>query len=217
MITLSGYPVRAMTLRRPRIGRWSARVQLVDASSFHAESPVNVGVELSDDSNTLDGSVFRSNSTSDVVFVAGGPSTLHDDVIAKSFFDATVKQILADTLADTGTLATSSTPEVTAERIDWTRTRDTSLVGIKVLADSVGASWRLLDDGSVWFGSESYPELEDFDATVLDTDGASGTTLVGVSTINLRPGVTWRGLTVGDVEHSFNDDDSLRTTIWINT
>lgn len=204
-----------MTLRMPRLGRWSARVQIVDSDAFHDEFTEGKPCELGDDATTLAGHVHRARADSDVLMIAGGPDALDDVVSARSFDQATLKQIAADTLANGASLSQTSTPAVVGVRLDYTRVLDTMLGAVKALAGFTGADWRVLPDGSMWLGTDTYPTLLDFDATVLDADGASGTVLVAVDSLALRPGVTWRGYRVSDVEHSFSAAESLRTTVWI--
>jgi len=78
------------------------------------------------------------------------------------------------------------------------------------LANAVGASWRTLRDGSVWFGVELWPEVAP-DHQVLDEDWSSGAITIAPETPDLVPGVVYRGQKVEHVIHQL--DEKLRTEV----
>ena len=213
LIRLNGYSVRSMVLQFPLRGRWTARLEVNELEENLVSKPC---VLEEDNGSRLICNVVSQRSGSDVVYVAGGSSGLRNEASAKSFKDATVKAILSDTLGNIQ-LSKTSPPGVMNTRLPfWTRLRSYVSRALDDLGDSVKANWRVLDDGSVWFGAESYPKLDDFSATVMDMNGADETLLVAPDDIRLRPGFTWRGHEVGEVEHAFNRNEPLRTTIWLS-
>jgi len=213
MITLSGYPVRAMTLNMPSVGRWVARLEVNSGAELLANLPESV--TLDDGELSLVGHVSSYRVGSETMYVAAGPQALRNTVAAKTFAQSTVKQVVADTISDLGSLSVLSDRDSLKERISWTRVRGTALEAVAKISERQTLTWRILDSGELWLGPAGYTDTEDFAATVIDTDGASGNVLVAPSDTRLRPGTRWRGYEIDRVEHSFTTNEPLRTTIWV--
>jgi hypothetical protein len=207
VILVAGKPCTALTLTLPASGRWVAR-----ASVSESDAPASDPPTLTDEASGLSlvGRVERSGGTR--VLMVGGPAALSQDVEPRSYTDAAVSLIAADML---GTAYSSrSTKAVVGTKTNWTRLGGSTRAALDVLVRHFDARWRVLDDGKVWIGTDAYPPLEDFDATILDADAAGAWTLVALQELRLRPGFTWRGLRIDAVEYSFSADEPLRATVW---
>lgn len=211
MFTLGSKPVTALTLTMPAIGRSVAHVSLADTDATAAATGL---VSLTDGNGfTLLGNTVSENVESRLTCWAGGPSALRSAVGARSYRDREVKDIAADIVG--AAYSSRSTPTTAKTKLPfWTRIAGTQMEALRDLADALGVRWRTLDDGSIWVGTDSYPELKDFDATILDTDAITRTKVVALDSPRLRPGQTWRGIKIDAVEYSFSQKQSLRATIW---
>lgn len=217
MITLSGNPVLSMRLTLPERGNWvlAAEVDVPEASDDALEGAVT----LTQDDVTLSGTVIRTGLIGGVcrLEAVGGKGGLRGDVVARSFQGLTARSILADTLGACGeTQSALSTRSVLTTALPyWTRSAGRSSTALSVLADALGARWRVTHSGEVWFGLDTWPSMaEGYDADELDADPSSGLVLLGPETIALVPGVTYQGRRVGRVEHTVGRDSALRTTFW---
>lgn len=215
MIFLAGKPLTSLVLSMPRSGRWYLTGAVADTDAEPSET-----VAVTDDEGAaLVCNIVAQAADSKRVAAAGGPATLRAETTARSYVDAEVKTIAADLLGSA--YSKRSTPEIAKTRLPfWTRLGShsghtvTVSEALRRLAEDVGAVWRVLDDGSVWIGVDTYPEIDDFDATVLEHDAPAATLVVGLGALKLRPGQTWRGYRVGAVEYSLGGDEGLRATVY---
>lgn len=146
---------------------------------------------------------------------AGGFSTSAKDLPARSYLGVTARSVASDIVESAGERLSSSSNQLSASLPYWTRSAGRASTALSSLADALALKWRVLRDGSVWFGQDAWPPMEaTYDADELDHDPASGTVLLAPDTIALRPGVTYGGHRVGRVEHLLKRDEPLRTTFW---
>jgi hypothetical protein len=86
----------------------------------------------------------------------------------------------------------------------WTRARGPATEALSVLADALGLGWRVLDDGTVWMGPETWPEVAPsaigYELAELQDDGTIRTASGGAT---LRPGTTVLGRRVVRVRYDF--------------
>jgi hypothetical protein len=80
---------------------------------------------------------------------------------------------------------------------------------------SPSATWRILLDGTVWFGEETWPELT-VDAEVLERKPAENTAVLGVDTLTIRPGVTLADLGRVELVEHWVGADKVRSTVTLS-
>lgn len=215
MLTVNGKPVLAMRLTLPVSGVWVASIE-ADAEEAITGA---VTIKQSDSSASYAGYAVRSGELSGTCYLEciGGAGGLAGDVEARSYRDVTARTVVAEALAAAGeALASTSTRSVLDTALAfWTRSQGRVSQSLSAVADELGARWRVLPTGAVWFGAETWPDFRGEDIAELSRDPAAGTVLLAPDAIDLAPGVTLRGERIGRVEHLITRDDPLRTTAWI--
>lgn len=214
MITANEAPVLAMRLTLPAIGLW------VCSLDVESEEALVGALTIAQRGFSYAGFVVRAGVVAgrcqlEAVGGSGGIAT--GQVTARSYNDATVRTVLSDILSDVGEVldAGGSTRAVLATKLPfWTRSAGRPGAAISALAQAVGARWRVLSSGQIWFGTETWPDVTDtFESLELDRASGAGSVLLAADSIELIPGVTLRGQRVGRVEHTVGSGP-LRTTFW---
>jgi hypothetical protein len=214
MLTVSGIPVLSLSLAMPILGPWHANIEL--STETAPESPI----VITDGTNSFSGTLvpnrsgFRGNAfLARVIGGAGGLGTILD---VAHYNEAKVRLMLADILSGAGETGSevSDGPTLESELIAWSRARATAGTALTMLAEKVGAGWRVLDDGSVWFGPETFPEPQEalaFEA--LDPDPIDAARVIAGEALSLRPGMMFNGERVLRVLHT--SGESVRTQYWV--
>lgn len=171
LVTVEGYGVTEGIIRSPKIGAWVAELALDTdaASSFAAGTKVTISVA---DRLELKGAV-RPGRTGEWIGsvrlrIVGGAGGLAKSVAPKFFSNAVLRDPLGHVLQEAGeSLAASADATTLAKSLRyWTVIRQLAGPAIGSLALAAGASWRVLADGTVWMGPESWPAFDsayDFD------------------------------------------------------
>jgi hypothetical protein len=217
VITVNGNAVLGMRLTMPVVGNWVAAVEADVAEDD--DVGITGTLTIQQDGIVLRGTVIRSGVIAGVCrFEAvGGTGGLRGDVVARSFQGVTARAILADTLAACGEVQSAASTRATLSTAlpYWTRAAGRASTAVSVLADALGAHWRVTQAGQVWVGTESWPAMAaDFDAVEIDSDPGAGLVVLAPENIALKPGVLYGGRRVGRVEHTVGRDSALRTTFW---
>lgn len=219
MLTANGLPVTALRLSKPPQGVWVASLEVT------SDERVLGAVELKQDglataflgTARFSGEPVAGSCRIEVVGGTGGFAT--KTVEAKSYAGISARSIISDLLAALGESLspTSAKAVLNATLPYWTRAAGKAGEGkaiLSTLTAALGAIWRVLPDGSVWVGTETWPTLEDFEAVEMNRDEAASAVVLAPETIGLLPGVTYTGRKVGRVEDSFGRTAPLRTTFW---
>jgi hypothetical protein len=201
MPTANGKNLTHARITAARLGNWSAQVTVDDATKL-------VGaVTLEIDGQTFKGfadpvlsGVFAGNSQARIY---GGKGGLSKKLKPKSYVAPSLKQVLTDILRECGeTLSTTADSGVLGKRFSkYHREEDTALRAIDALADVADADWRVLYDGTVWIGNDTYPEQKTKHQVVNEAWG-QGVITIDPEKPELRPGVTFLGLKIEEVEHT---------------
>ncbi len=198
MYTLAAAPVLEARVQLPRVGAWSLTARL-EAATAPTGAVVFSGGGLE-----LSGTVVRARAWRGGVeaLVVGGAGGLAQALEPKDFRNASVKVVLQDTLEAAGEALSSSSDAGTlaASLLAWVRVAGSAGATLAQLAELKASAWRVLADGKVWFGPESWPELST-PAEILEAEPARGRELVWTERLTLRPGVTFRSRKVERVEH----------------
>lgn len=211
-LTANGMPVLSCTLSMPRVGAWTADLEL------SADEAPSGKITIEHGNVKFVGTVVRSGIVSGraSVRVVGGAGGLRKDASAQSFQNVPLRIPLRDTLGAVGeTLSLSVASSLLDRRLEhWTRGAEPAGTAITTLLTHVGASWRVLADGTVWAGDETWPVQRISSAEALDPDPILGTYTIAPDVFELRPGVTFLGRKVSRVEHTA-DGGALRSTYWV--
>lgn len=213
----AGQPVREATLTLPREGAWHIDLQLeatvAPAGRFDL---LMVGHRLS-------GTVVRARMVEGVarVRMAAGAAGLRRPVAKRHYTAPTVRNVLAALAGNVGEIV-SATADPTLLGVvleHWTTVAMPAGAAIRVLLDRVpeamapeGVAWRLLPDGSIWVGQETWPDSEQ-DAIVVGEASEDGRVELALEVPFLLPGTTIGEFRIDQVEIRATGDD-LRTTIW---
>lgn len=196
-------------LHFPRTGLWMA-----DISANGLEPPVGkITVTLA--SVIMPAAVVRSELVLGSVHVrlVGGSGGLSNIATKKHFRRPTVRQVLAQLLGDAGeTLSATSDPVTLNTTLEaWTTMADPGGAVMAALCETIGkgVTWRMLFDGTVWIGPETWPACPT-PFRSMEENGSSATELIGTDVPAVWPGTTLNGRQVDFVTHHLDDE---RTTV----
>lgn len=192
----------------PYRGNWTSHLTLVD------QDPPPAGkVTLRFHDLTLKGYVLRAGQAEalSTVLLAGGAGGL-DQPIPPKYYDhqVSVRLPLQEILSAAGeVLSGTSSPEVLARTLrSWPRAGDEPGALLDELAEEVGAVWRVLPDGSVFFGEDAWTQVPGYlDRTgyqLLHTDPEWNYQKLAPITVQVLPG---RSFLLGRVGRVVLEDD----------
>jgi hypothetical protein len=217
MLTLNNLPVVSGCLTWPLVGRWTFSGELSADKTLATGAKAELVWQTDKPIKIASGSVVRSSLRSGELrlFVCGGLS-LAQPLKPAHFRKVTARTVVADTLAAAGaTLAKTSARSVLDTSLEfWTRPGISASEALSQLCDATGANWRVLPDGTVWIGTETWPEVK-LEGQDLDDNGELGTLLYALDVPSLTAGVTFRKNKITRVEHSVGREESWRTTAWL--
>src|SRR5690554_802183 len=157
MPTIAGQPLISAEITMPGVGAWHADTASDGTTAFSGRVTVEIdGVEFV-------GTVIRSGVNGGRVLsrIVGGAGGLSRQLPAKNYAAGpTVATVLGDILRESGeSLAATAEAATTARALPkWHRSQDTTAAALVRLLDGVQASWRVLRDGTIWVGSQVWPE-----------------------------------------------------------
>jgi hypothetical protein len=218
MLTVAGFPIVSLTLVLPLIGAWHA--DLVVSTEQALESPL----VITDGTNSFNGTIVPNRSGFQgarfTARVVGGAGGLSKPLNAAHYRTAKTRLIVSDILSAAGERGSAESDGATLERevAKWSRaggsTGGTAGASLSTLAERLAVSWRVLPDGSVWFGPDTFPELaEPIEAPALEPDPIDGSRVIATELLQMRPGITHAGARVTRVVHT-SSGGTLRTQYW---
>lgn len=204
----------------PRVGAWHADfvVDTLDPSNVLGKATV----KIDDGALTLVGTCYpnRSGVKYDTGFVrvVGGAGGLGTPTLMKYYSSTTLRLPLYDLLNHAGeTLSPTCDPGLLAQPLNsWTTISQTTGNAIAALLQAVPLStWRVLPDGTVWAGFDSWPPAT-LDYQMLTANPDTAEYEIGLDSPLLLPGYNLDGLNVSYVQHTLSFD-RVRTRIWAQT
>lgn len=215
--TASGAAVLRGRISLPRIGAWTAELEL-DVEEAPAPGKQ---LQLELPSLGLIGGVRRSglhNGNARVVIV-GGAAGLFRPVEAKSYRVSAASIVLQDILKAAGETAAAATARLMVQTTlpHWIRKQGTAGEALVALIDALDGppAWRFLPDGTLWVGEESWPATKG-SGEVLDTEPSQAKVVLDADSAAFLPGQTFSGEKISYVEHRFMDGRA-RTHLWLET
>ncbi len=200
--TVAGLPVVAGKLCLPRAGNWHGDFALDAASAPTGK----VQVALAEGELVFEGTVLRGGAPyqTALVRVVGGAGGLTQDAAAKFYQGVTLQNVLEDVLGDADeVLSGTVSADVLATQLPaWATIQQPTGEVLSSLALVPGVPWRMLPDGSIWLGAESWPAAAGQAGWQLLQDAPElGRQILAADVPNLLPGQTFGGRQVSYVEH----------------
>lgn len=213
LVTVNGLPCLQATLRLPRTGVWIADLVVDATAAIEGSVTVSVG------QMTLKGRAARTGLARDtaVLRVLAGAGGLSAKVPAKFYRRCPAKAPLQDILAAAGEMLSSTVEAglLNQQLVAFVLVRQKAADALRALADKLGVTWRVLEDGTVWLGEESWPDAN-VSLDLIADDPRQGFTEYGSDSPTLLPGTTLDGKRVSQVEHRILPA-SVRTRVWFET
>lgn len=210
--TANGYTLTDAVITMPRTGAWTADITVAEP-----DADLSGRVVLDVAGGLFSGTTRRSQSFSGrtAARVVGGADGLRARLLASGYTSTTAGLIFEGILSAVGeTAAASISASVLATSLPrWTRLAGSASEALDRLAAKVGASWRVLADGSIWIGAESWPAA--VAADVLSEDRENGRLLLAPTSAVLRPGQVLDGRRIGRVVHRWTPR-GLRTEAYVD-
>jgi len=210
--SVNALPVSKLEFTMSRVGAWMATVEAT--ADEEIESPVTLDLgALSLEGVVVNGGYAAGRASARLVGGAGGLDTVLDP-----FTFGTTPLRLPLTSAVTGAgerlSSTSSTAALAYVLARWPRMQRTCRAELRMLAALVGASWRVLPDGSIWFGTETWAEVSPAHE-IVEPFGAVPRVVIGVEEMpaELLPGTTFLGRPVETVVYRLGAT-SARVEVW---
>ena len=220
LVTVGGYRVVEATLRMPYQGAWVA-----DLVSDEAPTTIAGAVSLVAPGATLAGFVVPGRAGAYTVGltyrtslrVVGGAGGLSAPGTPKSYRAIAPAALLTALCSAAGERASSTVSLASSALPAWMRSSESAGAALDALTLELAAdAWRVLDEGSIWLGSDTWPvsalDAADPPATQLEIDSGVGWALYAVDAWSVRPGQTVGGARVSAVEHRM-DTRGLRTEV----
>jgi hypothetical protein len=199
-------------LRIPRIGAWEADfgVSRDGAEELTGTAAIEIG------GRAWKGRVWRSGENVGVIYlrIVGGAGGLSRVVPAKSYQGVPLSLPVSDLLAEVGeTLSPASDMPLLASVVtQWTRTEGTAGACLRSILAQAAGVWRVLADGTVWIGRETWPESALTEYTYCQQVPNAGAIEVFAAEPAIYPGEVFRGRRVSVVAHRI-EAQTVRTRI----
>jgi hypothetical protein len=215
--SVKGAPVLDGRIVVPRVGAWHADVTFDLATSTPA-NPANLVLG----GQTFLGSFQRvgfDRAGRAVARIVGGAGGLGTILTPKSYRAVPLRLPLNDALtAGKEKLSTTADPAVTSFTLtNWSSMQGSVGAQLALLVRAVsGATWRVLPDGTVWLGFESWPTSTLPDSVPISTDPEQQRITIASDAPAVLPGTIFQGSKISRVEHSIAPW-GVRTTLYTET
>jgi len=202
--TLNEFPLLSGAVKIPRVGPWTAEVEIRTETAY--TGPATLKLENTEFVGTASRSSLKGPSRV-ACAVVGGAGGLGVEVPARQYVAPKVSLVLGDILRVGGeSLSTTVSASLTGRVLtSWQRASGTVSEAIAALAEALGVSWRVLLDGTIWLGTDTWTEATPA-CQILDDDQATGTVQISL-TPSLLPGTTFRGQRLEYVRHELGAGD----------
>jgi len=207
--TLNGKDILSVSIQEPRIGVWNA---VVDVDSDEAISgTVKIAIDGVEWTGTVaKGDLHAGRFHAQVVGGAGKLATVLD---AKFYQGMPLSVVIDDLMLGTGEkLSSTSTADLRSHTVSrWTRPQSKASASLKQVADEMVLSWRVLRDGTIWLGTESWASVSPTFDEIDRVPGRDSLT-IAPDAPSVLPGCTFSDRKVSRVT-TYIKDDGLRQDI----
>ena len=216
--TVNGEAVHRAVIERRRVGAWHADLWLNVEEGRLQEFAGAVELKLGD--HSFQGYAMRAAAARGVVAVrvVGGAGGLATVVPPKAYLNVPLRIPLRDVCSDAGEAlsATADASLLSSNLPKWVRMSQSAGVALAALLGGVGdPTWRILDDGALWVGTDSWTEVDTDLVDVTGRDPVAGR--VEVATDEpwaFAPGLTFQGGRISVVEHRI-EGRRMRHVLWM--
>ncbi len=208
---VNGMPIlNGSSISMPEHGRWTAR--LVVQSDDAISGPVVV--ETEDGLFRLSGTAIRGESFAGVVnaFCVAGTDGMSKTVPPKGYRRIPARTVVEDILREAGEALSPASDPMATELQYWTRHECLAEVALGAIVKRLGMTWRILGDGTVWVGNDSFPSVHNESTFLVEKREDTGTAKYSCAGPFLRPGVKFEGVKVYAVDHSI-EPDGVHSTV----
>lgn len=148
--------------------------------------------------------------------LVGGAGGLGTTLAPRYYRGAPSSTIIGDALADAGeTLSTTSDAALMSGTVErYVRPEGTTGAALRDLVRRIGGTWRVLDDGTVWVGTDSWASLTVDPTDVDQEDPEAGVVVLTPSGLDARPGRTVLGRRVSHVVHRLRGG-AMTSELWL--
>lgn len=196
----------------PRTGRWLADL-VTDGETIPTGRATITLSSVDMPGKILTGELVNGMLHLRVVAGAGGLGKM---ARPKHYKAPTVRHVLLDLLADAGEQLSgaSSTDVINVSLPHWTTLQAPTGALIQALCDVIGdgCNWRVLFDGTLWLGRETWPACP-ADARIISQSSFNASAEVGTSTMGIWPGTTLEGRQIDHVVHHL-DGQTPRSSVY---
>ena len=215
---VNGSDIQHARIELSRFGAWTADL-IVDAATAAGISAGQKATITYGQSLSFSGTVFRSDAFANqaALRMVGGTNKLGTLCKPRFYRGAAMQIPFGDILGDAGETisATSDAAALSVVLPFWTMIQQPVGLGLTMLsrAGPSGCVWRVLADGSVFFGVDGFIPCPDFDYELLDYSTEQGYQILAAEAPRIDPGQSFAGHNVSLVEHIL-DPDKSRVKIW---
>jgi hypothetical protein len=223
LLTANGSTVLRAVVTIPRLGAWVADVEV------ETDTPLTGAVTLAVDSGptwhgTVVGTaaVVQNTWRGRIVAGAGGLAKVLDPL---AYQTAALADVVGDALRTAGEVLSGTASDLSAQIGHWQRQQQPCSSTVADVALAAGYAWRVLADGTVWLGAESWDTAAG-DPTQMDVIARDARCLIWTlagDTLALTPGTIvtlpvddagdLQGMAIDTVRHSF-DGAEVSTMVW---
>jgi hypothetical protein len=216
-LSCNGLAVLKGTLTLPLVGPWAADLVIDSATIPDGFVTLALGWDASVKlvGTITRGGPVRGATTARVVGGAGGLGTV---LPAKGYHGVTLRLPLSEALSAGGERLSEKSDRIVLSTYLQAWSRFASPVGIAVAAlmhAVPGASWRMVNDGSVWVGNETWLPSRVAKYVVTKEDPHHARQEIAAEVPAIYPGETLNGRRVSCVEHRV-EPRQARATVWFD-
>jgi len=189
LVTANGHTVVEATIREALQGAWLAELQVDHTEELTGAVTIAFG-DVDFVGTVVRSGVNQGRSRARVIGGAGGLSTL---LPGRSYTGVSLGTVLGHILTEAGETLSEDGDDIAGQFVPrWVRPAGTAARAVAAVAAHLGLAWRTLRDGTVWIGTDTYPEIE-AEYTETDRDAITGAVLIAPASPKARPGVSLDG------------------------
>jgi hypothetical protein len=198
-------------LHLPRLGVWHADLTLIAPGSSASNTVLKGKAAVTLAGITYSGTFGLNGPTQRDTIRArinGGAGGLGTVLPPNGYRATTLKLVISDILNGAGeALSPTADPAVLATNLPyWARLQQPAGLALQSALQITGSSWRILADGTVWFGTETYPLATQTDFVAIRFEPELARYEFGSYQPSILPGTTFKGQKVSAVVHYVHPD-----------
>lgn len=215
---VNNFPIIECHLTMPKIGAWLASDVLID-SPLEFKIGDNVVMQFLDQTfngTIIDTGVFKQFQMCTIV---GGTGKMPDYLVSKSYNSIPLGQVVKDIARATGHVVsdTSNVDLLNSYLLRWSLLKlQASLAITKLLEPSISL-WRILPDGTLWVGKETYAPLNPDDFLIIEKFPEQGRWNIYNESYLIQPLTSLDGINIQQVEYYLKENDLTMSVFFTDT